>query len=583
MVIRTMEPDLVAQIKAGEVIERPASVVKELLENAIDARATRIRIEVREGGVALIRVVDDGIGIPCDELALAFGEHTSSKLHSAQELGHIETLGFRGEALYAISNVSRVEAVSGLKGSNEAASVTFDHGRLISAEPAASGGGTRIAVHDIFAKVPARRKHLRSARSEAAAVHQVVAQYVVGHPHLAVSLHLDDRTALNAPGTGRIEDAFGAVYGADLVDKMLPIGHDGAIGVSGLTSPPNVTRSNRGAILIFVNGRPVRSPALIFAIEDAYSGLLMVGRHPMAAISIAVPPDHIDPNVHPAKLEVRFLSDRPVFAAVRSAVAAGLSSDSRIVEPRGSLSGKNGVDPVSALWNEPSDERYSRDQLGLGQDPPRMPYPADVNFQPQSSPESKVPSFEQALPSLRVFGQAAQTFIIAEGPSGLYMIDQHAAHERILFDELVGRSGAILRQPLLNPVRVELTAEQWTAFESHGDNLVELGFAVEPFGDRWLTIRTVPLVGAKPVAPDVLIEALDALGSARSAAEVMNGAMTVVACRAAVKAGQTLSMAEMRELVSMLEKTPNPRSCPHGRPTTIHISTERLEREFGRR
>ena len=322
--IRPMEPDLVAQIKAGEVIERPASVVKELLENAIDAGASRIRIDLQDGGIALIRVVDDGCGIDPESLALAFEEHTSSKLHASSDLETISTLGFRGEALYAISNVARVEAISGIRGEPSAWSVTFDHGDLLSGEPAAPGGGTRFTVFDLFSRVPARRKHLRSPRSETAVIHQVVGQYAVAHPSIAVTLVSDGRTLVSTPGSGRIDDAFAAVFGFDLVDKMLPVAREGTVQVNGLVSPPTLSRRNRTAILLFVNGRPIRSAALMFAIEDAMAGLLMVGRHPLAALSISLPADQIDPNVHPTKQEVRFLADRQVFAAVREAVSDAL-------------------------------------------------------------------------------------------------------------------------------------------------------------------------------------------------------------------------------------------------------------------
>lgn len=566
--IRVMDPALVAQIKAGEVIERPASVVKELVENALDAGAGRIRIEIANGGTSLIRVVDDGAGIAPEELALAFAEHTSSKLYSPDGLGQIQSLGFRGEALHAICNVARVEAISGLRGSSVAGSASFDNGELVTAEPAASGGGTRIAVHDLFSKVPARRKHLRSARAESAAVHQVAAQYAIGHPEVALHLSSDARPMLVAPGTRRMEDAFASVYGPDLVDKMMPIRHEGRIAVTGLISPPDVTRSNRSAIHIFVNGRPVRSPALIYAIEDAYSGLLMVGRHPMAAIALTVPSEEIDVNVHPAKLEVRFITDRPIFSAVRAAVIDALSRAHAVTELKDDLGSEDWSDGNPPLLSVPEQ--------------PRPPYPEQISF-PQKSPAPAAPLFGQTLPALRVFGQAGQTFIVAEGPSGLYMIDQHAAHERVIFDSLRSRENGGLRQPLLEPARVELSPLQWSALDTHIDQVRNLGFDVEEFGDRWLVLRSVPMVGKHHVDPEVLADVLDALAEARSSEDIVNGALTVVACKAAVKAGQTLSLSEMRELISLLEKADNPRTCPHGRPTTIHISTERLEKEFGRR
>lgn len=568
MAILPMEPDLVAQIKAGEVIERPASVVKELIENSLDAGAGRIRIDIEQGGLDLIRVVDNGTGIPPEDLELAFAEHTSSKLHSPEDLNHIETLGFRGEALYAISNVARVEAISGAGAGGVTRRVVFDHGSLVCNEPAAGAGGTRFSIHRLFAGVPARRKHLRGARSEGAAVHQVVARYVIAHPEASITLASDSRTVLASPGSGLIGEAFGSVYGLDLVHKMVALDHPGEFAVAGLVSPPDVTRPNRTAIHIFVNGRPVKSAALAFAIEDAFSGLLMVGRHPLAAVAIAVPPEQLDPNVHPAKLEVRFLADRPVFSAVRAAVSRALASGSHVIEARDSFGGEPAATPGFAS--------------GLPESP-RVPYPESVSFGAPQEALPRPPTLEHALPMLRVFGQAAQTFIVAEGPAGLYMIDQHAAHERVLFDALSARDSEPDRQSLLEPLTVEIGPDQIAALETHGAELTALGFEVELFGELSCLVRAVPLMAGRPLAPAVITEVLDALGETRSPDGIMNGAVTVVSCRGAVKAGQTLTMEEMRELVRSLERTPNPRSCPHGRPTIIHISTERLEREFGRR
>jgi DNA mismatch repair protein MutL len=567
--IREMEPGLVAQIKAGEVIERPASVAKELLENAIDAGARRIRVEIAEGGTRLIRVVDDGDGIAADQIALAFEEHTSSKLHTAAGLDRIRTLGFRGEALHAIASIARVDAISGARGSSVAAAISYDHGHLLKSEPAAPAGGTRMSVMDIFSGVPARRKHLRSGRSEAMAVQQVVAQYAVGHSDVAITLVSDGRTVLASPGTGEMRDAVGAVYGADLAARLLDVYVPGEPFVHGLISPPDLTRSNRTAVLVFVNGRPIRSAALSFAIEDAYSGQLMVGRHPVAALCITVDPADLDPNVHPTKLEVRFWNGRKVFAAVRSAVLQALNDKGEVPVP--------GVD-FNGFWGETVDTSFA---LTSPQDE-RRPIPEQVSFE-VLPPERARPSLGEVLPVLRVFGQSAQTFIVAEGPAGLYMIDQHAAHERVLFDELAGSGDDRLAQPLLDPLHLDLTSEQWDAFEAHQGDLKGLGFEVEPFGDRACMVRTVPVVGKRPVPPEVLADVLDAINAGGSATDMMYRMLEIVACKAAVKAGQPLSLTEMRELVSRLERTEHPRTCPHGRPTTVHISTERLEREFGRR
>ncbi len=564
--IRVMDDDLVAQIKAGEVIERPASAVKELIENAIDAGATRIRVEAAEGGTRLIRVVDNGHGIPPEQLALAFAQHTSSKLHKADDLPRVQTLGFRGEALYAIANVAHVEAISGVSGSEAAMSVVYEGGKLVSSAPVASAGGTRITVQDIFAHVPARRKHMKSARAEASALHQVVAQYVMGHPGVAIRYVADGRPVLESPGTGDLADAFGSVYGGDIAHRMLPVHREDRISVRGLVSPPDITRPNRTAILLLVNGRPVRTPALVFAIEDAYGDLLMTGRHALAVIMLEVPPEDLDPNVHPAKLDVRFVAERAAFSTMRSAVSDAL---------RGQADGAT----VRTLERWPLDVVASA--LVRVPEPPRRPYPEQISFAPP--PEEQRPSIVEALPTLRVFGQAARTFVVAEGPSGIYMIDQHAAHERVLFDQLMTRRNGRAAQPLLEPVQIDLLPHQWATLTAYCEDIRGLGIHVEPFGDTSCIVRALPAMGNRSMTPEQVGEVLDALSEARSGDEVAIRALTVVACKGAVKAGETLSMPEMQELIGLLVRTDHPRTCPHGRPTTVHISTERLEREFGRR
>jgi DNA mismatch repair protein MutL len=570
MTIRAMEPGLIAQIKAGEVIERPFSVVKELLENALDAQPRRIRVEIEEGGTKLIRVIDNGGGIAPDELALAFAEHTTSKLASESALERIETLGFRGEALHTIASVARVEAISGLPGSEAARVIHFDNGALIDEGPAAPAGGTRITVSELFAQVPARRKYLRSARAETSAIHQIVGQYALAHPGVAVSLYADSRMVISTPGTGDIADAFSAVYGADLLGRMVPLDTPGSVAVSGLISRPELSRPNRTAINLLVNGRPVRSPALMFAIEDAYAGLLMVGRHPLAAIRLAVPPEQIDPNVHPAKLEIRFLNERPVFSALRGAVATALDGGVAMetgFRPLQDRTLQPGANPQAELWPPAS---------------PRPPYPPDLRFDSPAPPTAS-PKPNSALPQLRVFGQTNQTFIVAEGPTGVYMIDQHAAHERVIFDALTDRPGALPAQAMLDPAMLELTEEQAIVLEKHQQQLNDLGFQVEAFGDRTCRVHSIPAIGRRTVTADAVVEVLDAIEGARDPNQILNQVFTVVACKAAVKAGDEMSMEEMDALVRDLAATRNPRTCPHGRPTAIHISTERLEREFGRR
>jgi DNA mismatch repair protein MutL len=579
--IRVMDPQLVAHIAAGEVIERPASVVKELIENALDAHAHRVRVEIQSGGMGLIRVVDDGEGIAPDELPLAFAAHATSKVDSLTALEHVQTLGFRGEALHAIAAVARVEAVSSLHTAEQGARVLLEEGRVVVHEPTPVVNGTRISVFDLFTDVPARRKHLRSERAEAAAIHAVVTHYALSHPAVAFSLQVDGRPTFSSPGTGRLEDAFAATYGAHLLNHMLSIQIDGRVMVSGMVSAPQLTRGNRAAILFSVNGRPVRSAMLTVALEEAYSGLLMVGRHPLAVIHIRLPATEIDPNVHPAKLEVRFVHDREVFAAVQRAVANTLQ-DLRLTPV---------VTVGSSLAITTAEER--KDHAILTEPLPSIKRGEQGLFKSEQLSIS-APSLAVALPALRVVGQSAQTFIIAEGPEGLYMIDQHAAHERVLFDQLIQqRDSALASQPLLEPIALELSARHADALEEYADLLTEFGFDVELFGARSCLVRAVPTAAHGVHPPELVLEILDVLNvdahgttftePVRRPIEVRAHALTVIACKAAVKAGQTLSLSEMRELVVQLEQTANPHTCPHGRPTMVHISTQQLEREFGRR
>jgi len=560
--IRRMAPELALKIAAGEVVERPASAVKELIDNAIDAEARHIDIDVREAGMRLIRVADDGCGIPRDELSLAFASHATSKVETLDDLDRLTTLGFRGEALPSIAAVARVGVQTRAKEETVGSRMRIEFGETVESGTAAVPDGFRIAIADLFANVPARRKFVRSQRAEAGQIASMVAQYVLAQPGIAISLTIDGRVTLQSAGSGLVADALAAVYGAEAAAETCPVeARSEDIMVEGLVSTPRLTRPNRAAVHISVNGRPIANRSLVFALEEAYSGFLMSGRHPLAVVHLRLPAAEVDANIHPSKQEVRFAREREVHRLLHRAVA-------------------------TALLGTHLTESGSRPRPGAAPGAPAENVAIDLDFPGQDATQSPLPpALVPSMPGLRIVGQTGQTFIIAEGPNGLYMIDQHAAHERVIFDmlETALNAGEVTAQPLLAPATVELEPSQMEALEANNSLLEQVGFELEPFGDTACLIRAVPALSGRATPADLVREVLAELESLPQPAAARERALAAMACRAAVKAGQTLGVEEMRELVLQLERTPRPATCPHGRPTMIHLSHMQLEREFGRR
>lgn len=556
--IQVMPHDLAMKIAAGEVVERPASAVKELLDNALDAGADQIKIEIREAGLKLIRVSDNGCGIAHDELALAFTSHATSKISTLEDLQRLSTLGFRGEALPSIAAVSRVEVQTRAAEDPTGTRFLIEHGTVVAQRACSAPLGTRISISDLFANVPARRTFVRSLRAEGGQIASAVMQYALAQPAIRLTLVIDDRLTFTSPGTGNLLDAVAAVYGPETVTMMrLVEANEEGICLSGAISTPQLNRQNRTGITIFVNGRPVQNRSLGFALEEAYSGFLMTGRHPIAAVHLTVAPEEVDVNIHPSKSEVRFARERQIHATLHRAVA-------------------------SSLLQMRLEAREMRGLAELQDEPDGM----EVAPQPlldEVAPET--PSLLPQMPVLRVFGQANAAFIIAEGPDGLYMIDQHAAHERVLFDRLEEEmaDGIALAQPLLEPETVDLPAAQMLALEENREMLHRLGFVLEPFGDTACLVRSVPVFVRGGDPGEMVREVLIELQQLPEPAAARERAMAALACKAAVKAGQSMEMREMQELVGQLERTLRPSTCPHGRPTMIHLSHSQLEREFGRR
>ncbi len=573
MSIRILPPEVASRIAAGEVIERPSSIVKELVENALDAGASRISVEANEGGVALIRVVDDGCGIEPDELSLAFSRHATSKLRDDADLGAINTLGFRGEALPSIAAVAEVEAISRQHDSPRAARVRFNFGEMSEQGAAGAAPGTAFSVKGLFREQPARLKFLRSAGAEASQIGSVVSHYALAYPEVAFTLRLDGRETFATNGSGSRREATAGVYGRDVATSMLEATDEAEdCRVEALFTPPHVTRANRGYITLFINRRWVRSRSLTYAVEEAYSGLLQTGRFPIAVIDLQLPPQEVDVNVHPAKTEVRLRNERALFALLQRPIRAALS----------------GLAPVGS-------------ELPVGWPRPAPSGPAYVFASPQASngplqsellPNQTAPGFEAAvaplisgLPIMRPLGQLGTTYVIAEGPSGLYLIDQHAAHERVLFERYMASltASAAASQPLLAPVILELTPSQASLVTGLAPSLGEHGFAVEPFGPGGFLLRGAPADLRRDDPARAFVELLDLLTRDDSPEDPRRRVAASLACHAAVRAGQTLAPEEMRDLLQQLEACDTPQTCPHGRPTMLHLSSDELARRFSRK
>ncbi len=563
--IQILPPEVASKIAAGEVVERPASVVKELVENALDAGATDIRVEIRQGGRRLIQVADNGCGIPADEVELAFARHATSKLRDVQDLERIASLGFRGEALASIAAVAHVTLLTRPPEEMVARRVRVEGGRLVENRPAAAPAGTLVTVEHLFYNVPARQKFLRQPATETAYIHEVVTRYALAYPERRFELVSEGRSLFLSPGSGELRDVLAAVLGVEEAEALLPVEAEGEHGARlvGFLSPPSLHRASRADIAFFVNRRWIQDRSLSAAVSQAYHTFLPVGRFPVAFLFLEMPPSEVDVNVHPTKREVRFRHGQAVFSLVQAAVRKVLTAQAPVAAP------------FAPAWIPPH---------GHGAPTPAAP-PAGP--QPSSMPSTAALWPDTAsLPPLRVVGQVALTYIVAEGPDGLYLIDQHAAHERVLYEELTAeRADAPPSQALLHPLPVRLTPRQAAALGEHVEHLRRYGFDLEPFGgDTWL-LRGVPPMLHRGDPARALGDILDELaeGTARPLEDSREARVVASICKqVAVKAGQALSLEEMRELVHRLERTRSPRTCPHGRPTMILIQAALLARQFGR-
>lgn len=593
MPIHLLSPEVASQIAAGEVVERPASVVKELLENALDAGAKQITIHIGEAGQRLVEVADDGCGIPANELLLSVERHATSKLNSADDLFKIQTLGFRGEALASIGSVSRLTITSRITGSSTGGRLYVEGGQAGKLQFVGSPVGTTVAVEDLFYNVPARLKFLKHPTTERRHIDEMVTRYALAYPNVHFRLYQDERPALLTSGNGNRREILATLYGVEVARQMMEVlAEEEGLSVTGFISPISLTRSNRREITFFVNGRPVQDPALGTALVQAYHTLLMVGRYPLSTLFLHLPAEAVDVNVHPTKAEVRFKNADLVFRGVQRAVRRALLAHT----PVPSMG-------VNLYWHDTQAAQGPGRQMdpawNISSDLKEHPSSAAGSYPDGSTPAqpSQAVLARSGVPLLRLIGQIASAYLVAEGPDGLYLIDQHAAHERVLFESFMAmwegsnqsgdgtRTGSIPAQVLLQPVSVDLPPKSASVIEEQLPILNRLGFQVELFGKGSFLVRSIPslLVGMDPTAAlAVIVEDFEE-DETPLQAETEARIIARVCKRAAVKAGQALSPEEQKALLDDLEACQSPRTCPHGRPTMIHLSVDLLERQFGRR
>lgn len=609
MPIRLLSSEVASQIAAGEVIERPASVVKELLENSLDAGARSITITIEEAGKKRVEVADDGSGIPSAELELAITRHATSKLFRSDDLFSISTLGFRGEALASIGSVARMTITSRIQAEKEGARLTVEGG--VPGQPTKVGAthGTTVCVENLFYNVPARLKFLKSDVTERRAIDQLVTRYALAYPDKRFKLSDGKNLTLQTAGDGDRRSILAALYGVDTARQMLEImSEEDGLRLTGFISPTSLTRSNRKEITFFINGRWVHEVALTSALLQAYHTLLMVGRYPLTALFLEMPPEEVDVNVHPAKAEVRFRNQDKVFSFVQRSARKALLAYSPVPHVAPSLWGTTrtvpsetprhtGLDwmighdeqvPVDGGPYSVSTEQYSVDsgQLAVDSEPSTQFSNSLISATSTKHPQPEASSF-RPVPLLRLVGQIGATYLVAEGPDGLYLIDQHAAHERVLFEKLMTQHAMrnIPSQALLTPSVVTLPPPAANLLISQLPTLQHFGFNVEEFGPNTFQVRAVPALFMGSDASAALRAVVEDFEEDESPLqnEIEAKLAARVCKRLAVKAGQSLSNEEQRALLMDLESCDSPRTCPHGRPTMIHLSVDMLERQFGRR
>lgn len=597
-IIRVLDENTANKIAAGEVVERPASVIKELVENSIDARSTKIEIEICDGGISFIRVTDDGIGMNSDDAKLAILRHATSKIRLAEDLSKISSLGFRGEALPSIASISKFTLTTRQHTDSLATYVEVCGGKLTDVREAGANVGTTITVSELFYNTPARQKFLKTPSTESGYINNIISKLALSHPEIAFRLLSNDKLILSTPGTNDLCDAISSIYGYKVAAEILPItfNEGDGINITGYLSKPAILKSNRNWQTFIVNSRIVQSRFIAKAIDSAYHSLLPKTGYPLVVISITVPIDSLDVNVHPQKNEVKFSNEQLIYRMVYKAIVNTLKETphtpenlASAIEPRPLLEynkaklNSNFVDSeykptkTVTLWQEEA-MPFSDVQKIIKQD--NRPYLDRETANLQLPETQEVDNHCEFQP----LGQIEDCYIIARGEDGLYIIDQHAAHERILYDRMSRAVGRIPAQQLLTPLFFEYDPEETQLIEEHYNIFHQLGFTLDQVGPNTMRLLEVPADIPLIEVEAIIREILGVLGNLQSpsAQDLRHACLQMAACRAAIKAGESLNMRQIKALLDELFNTDLPYTCPHGRPAIVKFGPKELARMFKR-
>ncbi len=583
--IKILPESLTNQIAAGEIIERPASVVKELIENALDARAKHIEVEVKGGGQELIRVMDNGEGMDREDILLSLERHATSKIATDMDLFHINTLGFRGEALPSIASVSRMALISRRRGDLSGHRVTIHYGRIKEVLETGCPEGTVIEVRDLFGNLPARRKFLKSYGTETGHIQDVVEHMALAACTVQFTLSNDGRRVFMTSAGEKLEDRLQAIFHLDHVSNLIPVSNTrDQITLSGYVTKPEINRASLRSLCIFINGRFVRDQIIQHAVLEAYESFLMKGRYPVGALYVILPPAGVDVNVHPTKHEVRFREPKLIHQIVSEGIRAAILSRQRVGEPKSSETHR-----AWEPYKQPDKSAYGG-TLHQTQGPfSEEPLKDGVSVQEKASPYTGSLLLTQPSSSeLRLIGQLAESYLLCQSEKGLIIIDQHAAHERILFENLKSslQKGGIDSQQLLFPITLELARSEKDVLSRHLADFAALGMEIAPFGGETFVIRATPAILANRDIKELVESALAIMASAGGSfldERLLNEILALMACRAAVKAGQPLTVEEMESLLQQLYSCPVSSNCPHGRPIQQLYTYYEMEKGFKRK
>ena len=580
--VRVLSDNVANKIAAGEVIENPASVVKELLENTIDAGSTEITVEVKSGGKSLISVSDNGVGMSKDDAVLSLERHSTSKVRSVSDLEKVKTLGFRGEAIPSIASVSRFSIATCEKDSLIGTFLKVDGGKLVNVVDVGRSPGTTIEVRNLFFNVPARRKYMRSVEREAAAISRLIDVYALAYPRVYFRLVHNERDVLVAPKTDRLEERLAKVLGKKTAGQLIPFNYEEkGVVVRGYAGHPAATRSNRSGQLLYVNHRPVVSPPLYYAVMLAYKTLVPKGRYPLAVLFLEISAEFVDMNVHPTKKEVRFKNEWDVRDIVVRGVSRALKESD--LAPH-FFSDQYERPPEPKTDFEKALARRLEERFSAGQRPRQATAPPRAAGA-EAEGQERMP-LQRRRPSLNFLSQLSDTYILAEDEEGLVLIDQHAAHERVLYEKVMAevRKGSCESQRLLIPTTIEVSSEESFLLQENGELLRTIGFEIRPFGERTFIVEGVPSFFPTADAQRPVRDFLASVQQSRKEYDSEREKVLVRSvCRSSVMARDRLSDKECEGLLVRLMSTEFPHTCPHGRPTMVKMSLKEIEKRFKRR